>query len=453
MGFFLSVLYFVTSYVTPAVLFGPLAAYRIELILAVLLLLVSVPSIAGSLIGKTPQTLALIGLAFACLMSVLVGAHWAGGAAQAFLEFVPSPFAYFMVCLHCNSKKRLQILILMMLLVCLFVIAQGSGELQHANPHLATAEQGDENPYLFSQWRDDGETIYRIRGLGEINDPNDLAQLIVCVIPLVFIFWRPRRMILNILFVLLPVSALFVGAYLTHSRGAMLALLAMAVVAARRRIGTMPALLLAVVLFVAAMTLNFTGGRDISADAGADRTDLWGQSMELFSHPLFGVGFGGLTDYLGHTAHNSVLVCAAELGLFGLYFWTLFLFPTVRDVLTLASHSDVTQGQEIVTEKAPFSPTMRKVEFIDKTEINRLGRLLTLSLTGFLVAAWFLSRAFVMTFFLLGGLIEVVFEMALRQEMISPRLPTARVLRYSGMLAIGLILVMYVVLRTANLMR
>ena len=35
----------------------------------------------------------------------------------------------------------------------------------------------------------------------------------------------------------------------------------------------------------------------------------------LKSHPLFGVGFGNFADYSDHTAHNSIVVCAAELGL------------------------------------------------------------------------------------------------------------------------------------------
>jgi O-antigen ligase len=268
----------------------------------------------------------------------------------------------------------------------------------------------------------------------------------------VFIFWRPKKTLQNIAFVTLPVCALLYGAYLTHSRGGMLALLAIVVVAARRRIGTLPALLLVGGLFVASMALHVTGGRDISADAGEDRTDLWGQSMQLLkSHPLFGVGFGNLPDYLGHTAHNTILVCAAELGLFGLYFWSLFLFPTVRDALAIASPKKVNEGEPVVPEETPFPQVSRKIEALDKGEINRLGRLMVLSFTGFLVAGWFLSRAFVMTLFLLGSMTEVIFEMALQRGMISFRLPLARVLRYSGALAILLLLVMYIMLRIVNL--
>ena len=73
MGFVLTILYLVTNYLTPVTLFGPLAEYRIELILAALILLVSLPKLPGSFIFKTPQSLALIGLALATMLSVLIG--------------------------------------------------------------------------------------------------------------------------------------------------------------------------------------------------------------------------------------------------------------------------------------------------------------------------------------------------------------------------------------------
>jgi hypothetical protein len=77
--------------------------------------------------------------------------------------------------------------------------------------------------------------------------------------------------------------------------------------------------------------------------------------------------------------------------------------------------------------------------------------LLVLSLTGFLVAGWFLSRAYVVTFFLIGGMVEVVYEMTLQREMIAPRLPFARVMPYAVGLAISLVLLMYIMLRVTNL--
>jgi O-antigen ligase len=211
--------------------------------------------------------------------------------------------------------------------------------------------------------------------------------------------------------------------------------------------------LLAGGLFAGAMAVNFTGGRDISAGSGSDRTALWGASLQLLkAHPFFGVGFGGLPSYLGLTAHNSVAVCAAELGSVGLYFWSLFLLPTMRAALEIASPTAVSEGEPIVAEEKLYYAAW-KIEPVDKAEINSLGRLVLLALTGFLTAGWFLSRAFVVTLFLLGGMAEVVYEMALQRGMIAPRLRLKRALPYAGILAIALILLMYVMLRTLNLVR
>jgi O-antigen ligase len=465
MGFVLSVLYLVTYYLTPATVFGPLAAAHVELILAALVFIVSLPTVTKSCILKTPQSLALIGLTIAVFLSMLIGVHWAGGAVQALLILIPNAFGYFLVCLHCNSKKKLQVLVLMMLFVCLLVIARGYVDLVRGVPGSslppgsaigAPQQLGPTgSPYFLAQESDAGETFYRLRGLGEINDPNDFGQLIVCLIPLIFIFWRTKMLLLNIVCVILPVCALLYGIFLTHSRGALVALMAVAVMAARRRIGTLPALVVAGGLFVAATALHFTGGRDISASAGEDRTALWGTGLEMLkTHPLFGVGFGQFADYCGcgHTAHNSVVVCAAELGVFGLFFWALFLLPTVRDALAIASPATVSKGEPIVPEEGLLPHATRKIEALDKAAINRLGSLAVLSLTGFLVAGLFLSRAFVMTLFMLGGIVEVIYEMALVRGMIAPRLRLARVLPYAGILEISLVMMMYIMVRILNLM-
>ncbi len=118
MGFVLGILYIVTYYLSPDTIFGPLAAYRVEFILAALVVLVSLPSLPGSFfLGKTSQSLALVGLAIAVLMSVLVGEHWAGGGVGAFLLFIPNAFAYFLILPSIATRRReLQFIVAVMLL-------------------------------------------------------------------------------------------------------------------------------------------------------------------------------------------------------------------------------------------------------------------------------------------------------------------------------------------------
>jgi hypothetical protein len=316
-----------------------------------------------------------------------------------------------------------------------------------------------DSSYFMGMSNEAKEWFYRLRGMGQIHDPNDFAQLIVVTLPLTFFFWKKKRNVRNFFFVLMPVGILLWGAFLTHSRGSILALMAILIVAMRKKIGTIPSLLIVGVLFAAVSATNYTGGRDISTSAGEDRTELWGDGLQLLkANPFFGIGFGQMPDAIGKTAHNTIVVCAAEMGLTGLFFWSLFLFPSLRDSLAVAYPKNGTtypnkgSPKELIPagdNAYPLAPP--GLEVPDADEIKRFGRLLVLSFTGFLVAGWFLSRAYVMLLFLLGGLAEVTFQMALQRGLVSARLPFGRVLRYSGMMTIGFIVMMYVLLRIVNL--
>lgn len=471
MAFVLSILYLVVCYLTPVEVFGAAAQYRIELILAGLIFLVSIPALQRSFIHRTVQFPALIGLSIAVFLSILIGVRWMGGALTGIQAFLPCIYAYFIVCLHCNSIKKLKILVVMLFFVAAFVIAHGADDLFYGS-HQGLPASWDQvadtsvmvnmkawdaaHPYLLLQRGPSGDFIYRIRGLGEIHDPNDFAQFLVCLLPLLFLFWRPKKRLGNFVIVILPAAIVLTGIFLTHSRGALLALMAVFVLAIRRRIGLVPSVILASTVFAGAMALQFTGGRSISADAGEDRTALWGAGLQMLkTHPIFGVGYNDFADAsgLGHTAHNSVIVCAAELGFFGLYFWSLFLLPTIRSTLVMASPSGGPPIHAPPEEQAPLIGSLRKLESLESEEVARIGRLLMLSLAGFLVAGWFLSRAFVITLFLLGGITEVVYQMAYERRMISVRLPWARAFAYAFGLAILLVCVAYGIVRVLNFSR
>jgi hypothetical protein len=120
--------------------------------------------------------------------------------------------------------------------------------------------------------------------------------------------------------------------------------------------------------------------------------------------------------------------------------------------LAKKSEKEISEAEPISSAEPLFPRVKGKVEEIDKEEVRRMGSLVFSSLTGFLVAGWFLSRSYVLTFFLLGGIAEVVFQMALDRGMVAPRLRLARLLSYTGGLELSLVLLMYIMLRTANLM-
>jgi len=449
--------------------FGPLRLYHIEELLLILVISFSLPALQKTFVQKTVQSLALAGLSMAVFLSVAIGFNYPRGAVTQFVDFLPNAFAYFLVVLHCKTKLRLQMLILVLFGVCVWVIVQGTLELETTGGIFATQVSDDSDlheaapevnlvdpnaiTYLYAQPSSEGGVIYRLKGQEFLSDPNDFGQLLVCVLPLIFIFWRPKRTVRNLLIVGPMIAVIGYGIFFTHSRGALLAVMGVVFVAFRHKIGTVLSVILGGGLFIGAMALNVTGGREISASAGSDRTALWGDGLQMLKgHPIFGVGYGEMADLLGMTAHNSVIVCAAELGLFGLFFWSLFLFPTMRDVLAVASPNGLTDAVPVPVDESPLAYAAPRMEKLGKEDVHQMGRLVMLSLVGFLVAAMFLSRAFVMTLFLLGGLAEVVFQMALDRGMITPRLPFGRTLAYSGILWIVMIPGMYAIIRVLNLL-
>lgn len=467
MGFILSVIYFVISYMAPEALLGSLAQYHVELILGLLTLIFSIPRIFKSGVLKMAQSPALLLLAAVAFASTFLNLSWLGGAVSVFIDLVSKVMAFFFVCLNFDSRKRIRVLIIAIFAVCLIVIARGSIDLAAVSEGYGppiNAQNGsadllqwnEAHPYLFPMSNDEGGWLYRIRGLGMVNDPNDFAQLLATLIPLMFIFWQPKRLPRNLIRVIIPIALLVIGIFLTHSRGALLALTAMALVAARRKVGTVPAVILAACFFVGAMALQFSGGRDVSATAGRDRTALWGEGIAaLRSHPFFGVGFNNLPEYTDNhlTAHNTVIVCASELGLLGFYFWSVFLLASLRDAYVTSSPERVTEGVPIDPESNAMTLKPLSTESLTRTDINILGRSVLLALVGYLVAGWFLSRAIVITLFMLGGLSEVVYQMALDRGMVRDRPSLMKLLPQSGLLAVVLLITLYIVVRVLNFLR
>jgi O-antigen ligase len=171
--------------------------------------------------------------------------------------------------------------------------------------------------------------LTRIRGAGFLSDPNDLAQILLIALPLLFIAWRRGRTVTNFVVVLLPAALLLWTTFLTHSRGGLLALAAVALLVARKKIGTTASTAVAAIFILACLPLT-SRGRGISAADGADRLEAWANGLEMFkSAPLFGIGFNGFTDLYEITAHNSFVLCLAELGLLGSTLWLALLVTTM----------------------------------------------------------------------------------------------------------------------------
>lgn len=503
MAIALTLLYILGELIGASTLFGPLAEYRIELILALLALLATIPSLFDSGVFASRATLALAGLCFAVVMSIAMGG-WLGAIPIVGYGILPVLMGFILVAVNCKTKRHLQLVILVLVCASVFDIVQGYLALQSSAP----------SPYVYIQGYE-GNVIPRIRGLEFLNDPNDFAQLLVSLLPLLFFFRKKDSGFRNS--VLLPSALAFLlwGIYLTHSRGGTLALMATIVIAGKRKIGLIPAAVLGGVILVGALAVGASGGREISAESGADRIELWAIGLGLIkTHFFFGVGLDNFTNYAPITAHNSVVICAAELGVAGLLFWVMFILSTVRGAVLLGRTApplktiddDLPPHQLGFSSISPATPAVlspdtsaasvpapspktflhtpanlsaappprRKRGFdaaaiktfaanpfmaagqdtetttLPDDEIRRLARLLLYSITGFLTAGWFLSRALSIWLFLYCGMMHAVLRLAAQSRIAPPQDSLGFLFRWSAVIAIALLVVVSLIIRFSH---
>lgn len=492
MGILLTLFFVSIAYLTPLSVFGPsLGAFHPLVLIAGLVLLCSLVNLSGSGVSELPQTWANIAFTFSVFISLLLQGYLAGVFNGVVDIYLPHMLVFFFIFLNFKTKRHLYLLIGTLFVVMAIIIERGAAAVLAGN---------DQSAYVLMMRDSTGGFFTRIRGLGFINDPNDLSQVVVALIPMMFIFWKKGSSFRNFLFVYLPVGWLLTGMYMAHSRGALLAVMACAAVAFRRKIGLVPSAVGGLAVFVVLSALGWTGGRDVSA--GSDRLAAWAKGIELFvTHPLFGIGLRRFTEYYEITAHNSVVVTVAEGGFVGLYFWVLFYMTTVYDAYRGAKDPEKEKKTEkdlgipmygrrlepalanagpptvqrvavggwrgrqtapVAVEPAPAAEKkpqaampmyMREDTPVveEPAEIHRLCELMLISFTGFMTCGWFLSRAFEMTLYLNAGIVAVIYRIGQRQGVLPPRLKLGVAMKYAFGVTVGLIILVWLMLHLNRL--
>ena len=218
---------------------------------------------------------------------------------------------------------------------------------------------------------------------------------------------------------------------------------------ARKKLGTTASTALAAIFIFGMLALDFTGGRGISAADGADRLEAWANGLEMFkSAPLFGIGFNAFTDLYEITAHNSFVLCLAELGLLGSTLWLALLVTTTTglnrilgrakekqrqadswDCCDLFEASYISRAGALATDPAPSrgtialnytyarealpamhcgsataSPSQESEAAHAPTVPQHWVVVMRLALVSFMTTAWFLSRSYTTTMYLVLGL-------------------------------------------------
>lgn len=363
-------------YFSPGEVFPTLAPYHIQQILLL-------PAIAASLPGlimrgmrlPSPHYILMVGVWFAVVASLL-SRFWIRGSFDAFLKFGLIVIVYFLVLINSFTPSRVRIMgatiaACAIVMSVLGMFAYHTGYDQEKLLHISV----------------EGTTVYkRIRAYGILSDANDLAQFLLVGMAMLGLFWKRRHIVRNLALLAPPAVLLIYAIYLTGSRGAMFGLAVIVFVAAASRLGKMQSALLTVFIFVLLIVGQFGAGRSISLSEGSagGRVVAWGSGISfLRSNPIFGIGFEQFGEMNALTAHNSFVLCFAELGFFGYFFWLGMVVAAVMGLQHLAN-----------------LPLKTEADY----DLRRSVTTLRTALYCFLATSWFLSRTYNITLYVLLAL-------------------------------------------------
>lgn len=407
MAFALFILYLVLSYIHPGEIVPALAPYRFAYWTGMSGLAVAMVSLLARRrdVLATIQLWTLMFFAAVLGLSLMVADRWLGAPILALQQFGPSLTMFLLALCSVTSLSRVRMAAACVIALTVILTLQGAAAYHFGyrartflidgsrmdddslvmNPDDNTAPDSADDRAEETPDDDEGQEPLRIRGLGLMHDPNDLAVGMIVALGLIGGVWTGRSRVRAILFGIAG-GALVYGVYLTRSRGGAVALVVVLWRVAARRLGRGAALALLVALGAGTMALDF-GGRSLSTqldESASGRVEAWTEGLEMLkAQPILGVGYGQFLDHHELTAHNSLVLCFAETGLVGCFLWVGLLVVTGLELRAL--------------RQLPGDETF------DRTTKQWAGAL-QLSLLGFVTAAFFLSRTFVPTLYLVIGL-------------------------------------------------
>ncbi len=241
----------------------------------------------------------------------------------------------------------------------------------------------------------DHHGVMRAQGTGIFSDPNDLAASIVAGLALALArFASSPSGISRAAY--MGLSAFFVGGVLfTNSRGGMVALIVVVagflLVFVRMKtfaLGMAAIAALALLTFGPSRMTNF----DSNEESANNRFSYWQSGWYMLQgEPVLGVGYGRfIEENGGMTAHNSFVLCFAELGLTGYFFWMGCLYISLR-----------TPSRLLPPGQGPPDDSPTDTE---EAQLQREMLGTRLALVGYLAAAFWISRTYVPVLYVMIGL-------------------------------------------------
>ena len=202
-------------------------------------------------------------------------------------------------------------------------------------------------------------------------------------------------------------ALLLLGVYWTGSRGSMIGAFAVFFAFFYIRFGKVKAMLVAAMGvpagFIALMSFRSIDDKDASA---MDRLTAWYEGIQMVKYrPLFGFGKNRFLEYHPKVAHNSFVTIMSELGIIGYTLWMAFFIFIFYMLFRIRRMPDIPgeAGDSLRQEKT-------------------LSLYMAVSIIGFAVTAFFISRSYAMFFYIFAAIVSASFY-RLRNKY--PKLPLA----------------------------
>ena len=367
----------------PALVDAGIPFLSVALVMSVLVWLV-----AGRKTFAQPQYWLLFAFFLVTMISIAVNG-WVGGAIEQASQFAPTVAAFVLLANALTTQARM-IATMRVLVLCSFVLAT------HGAYQVENGIGWTGMPLV-----QDG----RIQYIGIFSDPNDLGLYFVSVLPMAFYLSKRGGLFgLAKLFWLAGAALLLYGVYLTNSRGALLAVALMVGVWLWLRRGLVIAALVGGVGLAAMMALpSRLQELDASEESAAGRVDAWYEGLQMFQeHPVFGVGAGNFTEHHYLTAHNSFVLALAETGFVGYTIWFAFVGYGFWMMFRLQRYRPELHGHDLADQ----------VLAANWQEMHDIATTLFIVLCGFYMAAFFLSRTYVIFLYTIAAMVVAEYTMA-----------------------------------------
>lgn len=192
------------------------------------------------------------------------------------------------------------------------------------------------------------------------------------------------------------VATLCVGVYATQSRGGFLGFGVMLLTFQRRFLSVKQFIWAAAlgVLLLTVVAPSRVVEIGLLEDAATDRVVFWGEANYAFKQtPLFGVGYGMITEYVqkDRAIHNSYVQAYADLGVLGYIFWFGLLLIALVGCWQIGTLQPDTEEERQLVRWANFAVP---------------------GLAGLYASAYFLSRTYHLPLYVILGMCGAAYNIS-----------------------------------------